>query len=110
MQAIVTKYLGPTNNRPSRIKVFCDAKSMTVSWDHGRGPDANHRRAVAMLALDLGWSGEWVTGSAPQKGSPHAVVAVCVRRFPDEGGPVLVDGLSARDLRDSKTAWLIARA
>lgn len=54
-QAIVTKFLGPTNHRGSRIQAKSQAKRLTVSWDHARGPEWNHRFAAASLALDLGW-------------------------------------------------------
>lgn len=58
MQAIITKYLGPTNHRSSRVKATCDAKSMTVSWDHSLNSDENHDVAARMLAERLGWTGD----------------------------------------------------
>ena len=33
MQAIVTKYLGPTNVKGSRIKAWCERGSIVVSYD-----------------------------------------------------------------------------
>ena len=69
MQAIVTKYLGPTNFRGSRVKATCQAKSMTVSWDDALGSDDNHDIAARMLAESLGWTkdhhGTLVGGGLP---------------------------------------------
>ncbi|QOR55742.1 MAG: hypothetical protein YHS30scaffold667_38 [Phage 65_10] len=38
MQAIQTKYLGPTNLKGSRIKAWCDAGSLTISYPYEAGP------------------------------------------------------------------------
>ncbi|TXH40544.1 MAG: hypothetical protein E6Q97_39425 [Desulfurellales bacterium] len=34
MQAIQTRYLGPTNSRGSRIKAWCDRGSITIPYPH----------------------------------------------------------------------------
>ena len=34
MQAIRTRYIGPTNTRDSRIQAKCEAKTIYVSYDH----------------------------------------------------------------------------
>jgi len=69
MQAIVTKYLGPTNYRGSRVTARCQAKRITVSWDDALGSDENHDVAARMLAESLGWlsdtHGELVGGGLP---------------------------------------------
>ena len=57
MQAIITKYLPCTNNRPSRIKAFADAGSLTVEWDYSLDVEANHRAAAQSLQQKLGWTG-----------------------------------------------------
>lgn len=80
MQAIVTKWLGPTNHRGSRIKVSCDALTRTYSWDYSKGVEENHAQAIAKHCARLGWAGTLVIGGAPDKGSPHAFVAVFVKR------------------------------
>ncbi len=49
MQAIRTKYHGPTNSRGSRVTASCERGKLTVSWDHALNPENNHRRAVAMM-------------------------------------------------------------
>lgn len=64
MQAITTKYLGPANRRGSRIVASCDAKKITVSWDHSLSPWHNHRQAAKALAKAMSWAyGTWVGGS-----------------------------------------------
>jgi hypothetical protein len=64
MQAIVTKYLSPTNYRGTRIKVSCAAKTITVGWNHALDVEANHREAAIALKVALGWVG-------PQYGQIH---------------------------------------
>ena len=58
MQAIVTKYLGPTNFRGSRVKATCAAGSLTLSWDDALDVDGNHDAAALALATKLGWRGD----------------------------------------------------
>ena len=69
MQAIVTKYLGPTNFRGSRVKASCEARSITVSWDDAKDVNDNHDAAARQLAKALGWDkyGKWVGGALPDK-------------------------------------------
>lgn len=62
MQAITTQYRGPTVSTGARIIARCDARTMTVSWDHGLGVEENHIAAARQLATALGWNGKWVGG------------------------------------------------
>jgi hypothetical protein len=55
MQAIQTRYLGPTNTRGSRIKAWCAAGSITIPYPHELNGQAVHREAANALALKLGW-------------------------------------------------------
>jgi hypothetical protein len=55
-QAIVTKFLGPTNVRGSRVKAKCDAGSLIIGWDHSLGVEGNHRRVAEALRDKLGWN------------------------------------------------------
>lgn len=64
-QAIVTKFIAPTNNRPSRVKATAAAGSVTVSWDYGLNQDANHTAAARALVEKMGWGGQWVGGGMP---------------------------------------------
>jgi len=47
---IVTKYLGPTNSRGSRVKATSGSgKTATVSWDHELDAHDNHAAAATSL-------------------------------------------------------------
>lgn len=65
-QAIVTKYLGPTNHRGSRIKVKAYAGSRTYTWDHSLDTNENHTKAAESFAKELGWldRGETLQGGS----------------------------------------------
>lgn len=58
MQAIITKYIGPTDTKPSRIKAACGAGSITIGYPHDLSGQAVHRAAAEALAVKLGWTGE----------------------------------------------------
>ena len=62
MQAIVTKYLGATNWRDSRVKATAEAGSVTVSWDDALNARDNYDNAARALCERLGWAGELVRG------------------------------------------------
>lgn len=57
MQAIRTRYAGPTNSRGSRIHAQADAGRVSVPYDTSRSNDENHRRACDALRVKLGWTG-----------------------------------------------------
>lgn len=65
MQAIATKYIGPTNFRGSRVKASAEAGSVTVSWDHALSIEENHRAAAMALVAKYGWAGNWAGGVLP---------------------------------------------
>ena len=79
MQAITTKYMPPTNTKPSRIRVQCDALTAFYSWDHALNILENHAHAVAEHAARLLWNGMWEMDHMPQKSREYAV-AICVER------------------------------
>jgi hypothetical protein len=63
MQAIVTRYLPPTNFRGARIKATAATGSITLHWDHALNPSNNHLAAAEALSTKFGWNyGKWVTG------------------------------------------------
>lgn len=64
-QAIMTKYLSCTNSKPSRIKAFCDAGSLTMSWNHSLNVDENHEMVAEALAKKLEWEWHHIGGSLP---------------------------------------------
>lgn len=72
-QAIITKYLGPTNTKGSRVKASCEAGSVTVAWDHELDVESNHRKAARQLQLKLNRNDSLVGG-----GLKHGYVFVQV--------------------------------
>lgn len=62
MQAIVTKFLGPTDFKGSRIKAMCQAGSITISRECADSIDNAHRAAASALIAKLGWHGTWAGG------------------------------------------------
>ena len=55
MQAIQTRYFGPTNSRGSRIKAWAAAGSITIAYPHELSGPACHRAAAEALALKCQW-------------------------------------------------------
>lgn len=81
MQAIETRYLGPTNFRGARIKATCQAGSVTVAYAYeSGGSDAAHDIAARAMIENKGWFGVWVRG---HKADGTGCVYVCLRRHRD---------------------------
>lgn len=49
MQAIITKYIGATNFKPSRVKASCERGSITISYDHQFDMEKAHIQAADAL-------------------------------------------------------------
>ena len=68
MQTIITKYLGPTNHRGSRVKARQSAsyagtpKSIIIDWDYSLSTEHNHKAAAIAFAAKMNWAGDWVGG------------------------------------------------
>jgi hypothetical protein len=68
MQAITTKYIGPSNTKGARIKATCDAGSTTIPYPHELSGSDVHAQAAMALCRKLGWTperghmGNWVCG------------------------------------------------
>lgn len=84
MQAIITKYLPPTNFRGSRIKASCERGSITVEYDHSKGCEGAHIAAVDALVSKFveedkerygsesnPWARPRVVGGLPGSGYVH---------------------------------------
>lgn len=56
MQAIRTKYHGPTNTKGSRISAQCEAGRIYVSYDYALNIEDNHKAACDALVKKLGWN------------------------------------------------------
>lgn len=87
MQAITTKFLGATDFRGSRIVARCQARRVTVPWDHALGVEENHQLAAQTLAEKLGWAGQWYGGALPD-GTGQCFV--CVSALPHDSFSVKV--------------------
>lgn len=55
MQAIRTRYYGPTDYRGSRIVADCDAGRVTMPYRYDLNTDGNHEAACGLLLDKLGW-------------------------------------------------------
>lgn len=75
-QAIITKYLGPTNTKGARVKAFASSArpSVIIPWDHAWSSERNHEFAARILKERLEWSGQLQAGSL----SPGQVVHVFI--------------------------------
>jgi 3-deoxy-D-manno-octulosonate 8-phosphate phosphatase KdsC-like HAD superfamily phosphatase len=63
-QAIIVKYLGPTNTKGSRYKATsASGLSKTLGIDHALNGEENARQAAKALADSLKWKGSMVCGS-----------------------------------------------
>lgn len=74
MQAITTRYIGPTDRRGSRIIARCDGGSVQHAYDHALSADGNHRQAVLTLCHRLKWSGRLHEGTLPGLGTTRVWV------------------------------------
>lgn len=55
MQAIRTRYHGPTNVKGSRISATCERGRIYVGYDHALNLFENHATAAALLVEQMGW-------------------------------------------------------
>lgn len=79
--AILTKYLGATNSRPSRVKAYTESGlQVTIPWEYGLNVEGNHLAAAQKLAHKMDWAGRWVGGGTKEG---YAFVNVNVDRAGD---------------------------
>jgi hypothetical protein len=62
MQAIRTRYHGPTNTRGSRIIAKCEGGSVTMPYNHALNLDGNHAAAARLLLQRMGWANQYAGG------------------------------------------------
>jgi hypothetical protein len=63
MQAIVTKYHGPTNTRGARYSASTESgHRISVAANHALDAKENHERAARALMTKLGWTGKIAGG------------------------------------------------
>ena len=65
VQAITTKYFGPSNVKGSRVKATASAGSITLHWDHALNAEQNHTAAAKALVDKFKWNGQYVQGGLP---------------------------------------------
>lgn len=77
MQAIETRYHGPTNTRRSRISARCEAGRISIPYPHELNNEEGHDLAARTLILKLGWNdgrGHWVRGTVSAKSRGNVYV------------------------------------
>lgn len=71
-KAIVTKYVGPTDFRGSRIVARAEGvPSLSVGYDSALNSEENHAVAAAKICAKYDWSGELVSGGLPNGDTVH---------------------------------------
>lgn len=73
-QAIVTKYLGPTDHRGSRIKAKSISFSVTLGWDCTLNDGENHQRAARALMEKMGWNWSLLSSWLPDSAMAHLAI------------------------------------
>lgn len=93
MQAIRTKFYGPTNTKGARVQVSAEAATIYVEWDYALGVDGNHKAACEALVRKLGWD---KGAYSPLVGGQHGVSYYWVFTNDDSGSgsrsPTTFDG------------------
>ncbi len=74
MQAIVTKFLGPTDTKGDRIIARSDAGRVIVSYGYDGNVEAQHRKAAEALCVKLGWSTVGLCSGGLPNGKGYAFV------------------------------------
>ena len=81
-QAIMTRYIGPSNSRGSRIKATAWGGSVTVAYNDADNSEKNHARAAQALCAKMGWHQTgWVGGGTPDGRGWCYVAADAYDRF-----------------------------
>ena len=65
MQAIVTRFHGPTDTRGARITASVEGHRLTIPYRHDLNAEDAHRVAAEALRDRLGWEGELHAGWTP---------------------------------------------
>ena len=65
MQAIITKFIGPSNTKGARIKATAVAGSVTIGYPHELELCERHEKAARALCDKFGWKFDHVSGDLP---------------------------------------------
>ncbi len=69
-KAIVTRYVGPTDSRGSRIIARAEGvSSVSIGYADELTSEQNHAAAASKLAARYGWRGDFVSGGMPDGAS-----------------------------------------
>jgi hypothetical protein len=80
-QAIVTKYLGPTNFRGARVKASAQAGNIVIPWDDALDMDENHAAAAHKFANGRDWLAySTLVGGALPDGTGYCFVLVSTHK------------------------------
>ena len=77
MQAILTRYCGPTNTQGARISASAQAGRKMIAWDYALDVNDNHAAAAKAFADSLGWLNDGdtlATGFLPNGDAAHVIV------------------------------------
>lgn len=79
--AIITRYLGPTDHRPSRVVASHKRDSdrvirATLAWEHGRDAEQNHRAAALACLARAGFSQHMILAARGHDEDCYVWVAV----------------------------------
>lgn len=79
MQAIETKFIAPTNNKGTRIKAQCAAKTIYIAYPYEFEVEKAHRYAALQLCNALGGNYSWnfskyVTGQLKNGNYVHVAI------------------------------------
>lgn len=86
MQAITTKYLGPSNSRGARVKARAERGAVTIPWNHAVNVAENHRLAAIAALLKWEWSGRWIGGALPDS---TGYAFTCDPKASHKGAPIV---------------------
>ena len=63
MKAILTKYMGPTESRGSRVVAYTTDQRVSIPYDSSLDDYEVYEKAAHALMRKMGWSGRIVGGS-----------------------------------------------
>ena len=78
-QAVTTKYINPTDKKPSRIQAKSGPGSIYISYDSELSSDENHRKACEAYLSKYKWKGQYHAGTVER---PDGVIVVWVQVDP----------------------------
>ncbi len=69
-QSIITRYLGPTNTKPSHMSATSSSGMLRKRWPymHEYGDVENHSKIAAQFAKEFKWPGKWQGAALNDKG------------------------------------------